>query len=63
MTLMPRARPRSWGGKTAVTMAAEVANMQGAAAPWTMRLPMSQGPFMLRAASREPRVKTAMPSR
>ncbi len=63
MTLMPRARPRSLGGNTAVTIAAAVANIRALPTPWTMRLPMSQAPLMLSAASREPSVKTTMPSR
>ena len=42
MTLMPSARPRSSGGKTAVTIAAEVAASSAAPAPCTMRLPISQ---------------------
>ncbi len=63
MTLMPRARPRSLGGKTAVTIAAEVAPTNAAPPPWMMRETMSQEPFMLTAHSTEARVKTAMPSR
>ena len=63
MTLMPRARPRSCGGKTAVTIAAEVAPMSAAPPPWTMRETMSQAPFMLTAHSSEATVNTAMPSR
>ncbi len=63
MTLMPRARPRSLGGKTAVTMAADVAPISAAPPPWMMREPMSQAPFMLTAQSSEATVKTAMPSR
>ena len=63
MTLMPRARPRSCGGKTAVTIAAEVAPMSAAPPPWTMRETMSQVPFMLSAHSSEATVNTAMPSR
>ena len=41
MTLMPSARPRSFGGKTAVTMAADVAPMSAAPPPWMMRETMS----------------------
>ena len=63
MTLMPRARPRSFGGKTAVTMAAEVAPMSAAPPPWMMRETMSQEPFMLTAHSSEATVKMAMPRR
>ncbi len=57
MTLMPRARPRSWGGKTAVTIAAEVATSSAAPAPCTARLAMSQVTFMLSAEKSEPTVK------
>ena len=63
MTLMPRARPRSCGGNTEVTIAADVAPMSAAPMPWTMREPISHPPFMLRAQSSEATVNTAMPSR
>ena len=63
MTLMPRARPRSCGGNTDVTIAAEVAPISAAPEPWMMREPMSHQPFMLRAQSSEATVNTAMPSR
>jgi hypothetical protein len=63
MTLMPRARPRSRGGKTAVTMAADVATMRAAPPPWITRLRMSQAPFTLSAASSDPAVNTATPMR
>ena len=63
ITLMPRARPRSCGGKTEVTIAAAVAPMSAAPAPWMMREPISHAPFMLSAQSSEATVNTAMPSR
>ncbi len=63
MTLMPRARPRSCGGKTAVTIAADVAPMSAAPAPWTTRDAISQEPSLLTAHSSEATVNTAMPSR
>ena len=43
ITLMPRARPRSCGGKTAVTIAADVAPMKAAPAPWMMRETIEPG--------------------
>ncbi len=63
MTLIPRARPRSWGGKTAVTIAAEVATSSAAPVPCSARLAMSQAAFMLSAEQSEPTVKIAMPAR
>ena len=63
MTLMPRARPRSLGGKTEVTMAGEVAPMSAAPTPWRIREAISHGPFMLSAHSSEATVNTAIPSR
>ena len=63
ITLMPKARPRSCGGNTAVTMAAEVATVSAAPPPCTTRLMMSHAPLMLSAASSEPAVNTAVPMR
>ena len=63
MTLMPRARPRSWAGKTEVTMAAEVAFSRAPPTPWRIRLRISEGAFQLRAAAREATVKMAIPAR
>ncbi len=63
ITLMPRARPRSLGGKTAVTIAADVAPTRAAPAPCTILEAMSQAPSMLTAHSSEATVNTAMPSR
>ena len=63
MTLMPRARPRSWGGKTAVTIAAEVATSNAAPTPCRARLAMSHVTFMLSPENSEPIVKMAMPAR
>ena len=60
---MPSARPRSLGGNTEVTIAAEVADSRAAPPPWMTRLAISQALLMLRPASSEPTVKMAMPAR
>ena len=63
ITLMPSARPRSLGGKTAVTIAADVAPTRAAPAPWTILETMSQELSMLSAQNSEATVNTAVPSR
>jgi hypothetical protein len=63
ITLMPSALPRSVRGNTEVTMAAAVALSRAAPQPCTTRLAMSQAPFMLTAANKEPAVNRTSPPR
>ena len=53
-TLMPRARPRSWGGKAAVTIATDVAPSSADPTPCTPREPISQAPFRAHGAQQRP---------
>jgi len=46
-----------------VTIAVDVALSNAPPTPWTMRLPISQAPFMLSAAASDPSVKMTTPAR
>jgi len=52
--MIPMARPRSPGGKTAVTMAIDVAKTRDPPHPWTIRAAMMAYPDHDRAARRDP---------
>jgi len=60
--LMPRALPRSWGGKASVTMAMPRAMSMEAPMACTTRKPMSQPMLDARPHRTEPAVKMTKPA-